>query len=311
MVRENMVYSLYGKKQHGATFPGFSIKKGHAMIYLTYITFPSGKKETEYILKCGGSSYPYHVISSFGLKQMNFEPITILYGNNGSGKSTMLNLIADITKINRDSLYNTSVSYPAYVSICEADIQKRIPDKSRIITSDDVFDYMLEIRCLNEGIELKREDVCQEYLEAKYAPFQLESIADYDELKKTIKARGKTQTQFVKSELIGTVSEYSNGENAYRYFTGKIEENGLYILDEPENSLSPNRQLELKSFIENAARFFGCQFIISTHSPFLLAMERARIYDLDERPVTTKHWTELENVRIYRQFFLQNEDEFS
>jgi predicted ATPase len=80
-------------------------------------------------------------------------------------------------------------------------------------------------------------------------------------------------------------------------------------LDEPENSLSSKRQLELKGFIEDSVRFFGCQFILSTHSPFLLALKDAQIYDLDERPVTTKLWTELENVRLYRELFLMDENQ--
>lgn len=74
-------------------------------------------------------------------------------------------------------------------------------------------------------------------------------------------------------------------------------------MDEPENSLSPQRQIELKEFIEDSARFFECQFIISTHSPFLLAARDAKIYDLDENPVKVKPWTELELIRIYREFF--------
>jgi hypothetical protein len=111
-------------------------------------------------------------------------------------------------------------------------------------------------------------------------------------------------------ELIDNAREYSNGESAFRYFTEKIGENGLYLLDEPENSLSPKRQMELLSFLEESARFFGCQFIISTHSPFLLSMRGARIYNLDQNPVTTRRWTDLENVRTYFDFFKAHENEF-
>ena len=81
-------------------------------------------------------------------------------------------------------------------------------------------------------------------------------------------------------------------------------------MDEPENSLSPQRQLELIKFIEDSARYFGCQFIISTHSPFLLAIKGAKIYDLDECPVSVKKWTELESVRYYYNFFKEHEHEF-
>lgn len=283
------------------------------MIYLTAFTFPSEDKELDYILHVGirgEVSYPFKVLSSCGLQKIKFEPITILYGNNGSGKSTALNIIAEKTKISRDSIYNKSICYPDYVDLCEADIVGSIPENSSIITSDDVFDYMLEIRHLNEGIDLKREETCKAYLDAKFAHFQVNSIADYDRLTKVTKARSKTQRQFVKSELIDNIRAYSNGENAYRYFIEKIGENGLFILDEPENSLSPKRQMELKQFIEDSARFFGCQFIISTHSPFLLALQGAKIYDLDEKPVHIKKWTELENVCIYRDFFIENSHAF-
>ena len=84
----------------------------------------------------------------------------------------------------------------------------------------------------------------------------------------------------------------------------------LYLLDEPENSLSPERQLELARFLHDSARFYNCQFVIATHSPFLLAMPGARIYDLDAEPVTTRKWTELENVRATWEFFQQHRNEF-
>ena len=169
---------------------------------------------------------------------------------------------------------------------------------------------MLNIRSLNEGIDPKWEKLFEEYLDAEYSHFQVKSIADYKQLKKVNIARSKTQSRFVRDELIANVREYSNGESAFRYFIEKIDENGLYILDEPENSLSPKRQMELMKFIEDSARFLGCQFIISTHSPFLLAMRRAKIYDLDENPVDVKKWTELENVRTYYEFFRRYENEF-
>ncbi|MEF9921443.1 MAG: AAA family ATPase, partial [Anaerovoracaceae bacterium] len=101
-----------------------------------------------------------------------------------------------------------------------------------------------------------------------------------------------------------------NGESAFWYFTQEIKENGIYLLDEPENSLSADLQLQLLDFIQDSARFFNCQFIISTHSPFLLSMEQAKIYDLDETPVRVKLWTELENVRKFYDFFREHSDEF-
>jgi len=284
------------------------------MIYLESFTFPSADMEFDFIMSikrtCYDSFYPFKILSGHDLDRLDFEPVTILYGGNGSGKSTALNVIAEKTGICRDSIYNKSNFFPDYVKLCSINTEEDIPENSRIITSDDVFDYMLNIRNLNEGIDLKREKLFDEYLDVKYSQFQMKSMADYEQLKKVNNARSKTQSRFVRGELIDNVREYSNGESAFRYFTEKIGENGIYLLDEPENSLSPKRQMELMNFLEESARFFGCQFIISTHSPFLLAMRGARIYNLDENPVKIERWTDLENVRNYYDFFKAHEDEF-
>lgn len=283
------------------------------MKYLSYFIYPSADKEDGYLWDLGNtcSYYPFRILSKNKLERIDFEPITILYGGNGSGKSTALNIIAEKIKADRDSVYNKSIYYQDFVDMCKIDILDKIPKNSRIITSDDVFDFMLDIRNLNEGIVEKRKDAVKEFLDAKYSKFKLESIADYDDLKKINKARAKTQTKYVSSEVMRNIDGHSNGESAFEYFVEKIKENGLYILDEPENSLSPKRQLELKQFIEDSARFFGCQFIISTHSPFLLSIKSAKIYNLDADPAVTQKWTELDNVKIYYELFKANEDKFT
>ncbi len=284
------------------------------MIYLKSFTFPNADIEFNFFMNiqrtCYDSYYPFKILSKHDLDRLDFDTVTILYGGNGSGKSTALNVIAEKTGIYRDSIYNKSNFFSDYVNMCGMNVEEDISDNSRIITSDDVFDYMLNIRNLNEGIDLKREKLFDEYLDAKYSQFQMKSLADYERLKKVNNSRRKTQSRYVRGELMDNVREYSNGESAFLYFTEKIGENGLYLLDEPENSLSPKRQMELLSFIEDSARFFGCQFIISTHSPFLLSMRGARIYNLDENPVIIQRWTELENVRDYYDFFKTHEKEF-
>lgn len=284
------------------------------MIYLNTFIFPNGDMEFDFILgekrMCYDSFYPFKILSNHEFERIDFEPITILYGGNGSGKSTALNVIAEKIKVNRDSIYNKSNFYSNYVDLCEMDIEYEIPKVSRIITSDDVFDYMLNVRNINEGIDEKREKIFEEYLDNKYNQFQIKSLEDYDKLRRVNEARRKTQSKYVRNNLMDNVREYSNGENAFRYFISKIEENGLYILDEPENSLSTKRQMELVKFIEDAARYLGCQFIIATHSPFILSIKGAKIYDLDEEPVDVKRWTELENVRSYYNFFKEHENEF-
>ena len=255
--------------------------------------------------------YPFQVLSKHGLTRLDFEPVTILYGGNGSGKTTALNVIAEKLALDRDTLYNRSNFFEDYTGMCDYEEELPVPKESRIITSDEVFDFMLNLRSINDGINLKREQLFADYLEDKYSHFQMKSLDDYERLKKVNMAKRKTQSRYVRKNLMDNVREHSNGESAFIYFSEKINENGLYLLDEPENSLSPERQQELLRFLQDSARFFGCQFIIATHSPFLLSMNGAKIYDMDEEPVDVKRWTELDNVRAYYDFFKKHEHEFA
>ena len=89
-----------------------------------------------------------------------------------------------------------------------------------------------------------------------------------------------------------------------------IEPDGLYLLDEPEVSLSPENQVALAEKLNRMTRFLGCQFIVATHSPFVLGTLQGRIYDLDSREWEEKEWTELGNVRYFWRFFEGRRGEF-
>ena len=284
------------------------------MIYLSHFEFPDQDREFDFLLAekrtCYDTFYPFQILSRHALRMLDFEPVTILYGGNGSGKTTALNVIAEKLGLKRDTLYNRTNFFEDYTHMCSFETEQEIPKDSRIITSDDVFDFMLNLRSMNEGIDRKREELFEDYLDAKYSKFQMKSLDDYDKLKKVTMARSNTQSKYIRKNLMDNVREHSNGESAFLYFADKIKENALYLLDEPENSLSPSRQQELLQFIEDSCRFFGCQFIISTHSPFLLSMRSAKIYDMDEEIVDVKRWSDLPNVRVYYDFFKKHENEF-
>jgi len=284
------------------------------VLYLESFEFPDDAQEFEYLLeikrKCYTSYYPFKILSRRSFSRIDFEPVTILYGGNGTGKSTALHAIAEKARLSRQAPFNKTCFFDDYAQMCCMELCGEIPEGSCIITSDDVFDYMLSVREINEGIDNKRNDLFEEYHDLKRTGFQLSSMADYEQLKKVNRARKRTQSRFVKEELGTELRTFSNGENAFRYFSEKITENALYLLDEPENSLSPERQMELAQFIEDSARFFGCQFVISTHSPFVLAVRGAKIYDLESDPVDVRRWTELRNVRAYYEFFKRHERAF-
>ena len=266
------------------------------MIYLAEFVFPGYDEEYRARLDekrtCFNTMYPFFVLSSRGLERLDFAPVTLLYGGNGSGKTTALNVIAEALSLRRDAPFNRSSFFDDYVKLCRFRTLGPLPEESRAVSSDDVFDYMLSIRAVNEGIDAKREELFDEYFERRRSgPFRMQSLDDYDELMRVTDARKKT------------LSGYVRAGGAYFYFTSRIQGAGLYLLDEPENSLSPQKQLELKQFLEEEARFFDCQFIIATHSPFLLSLRGAKIYDFDGDPVDVKRWTELESVQTYFRFF--------
>ena len=283
-------------------------------IYLKKLTLVSDSAETAFILDqkrtCYNGIYPFKIFPSKELKEIRFGPITIFYGGNGSGKSTLLNIIAEKLGILRHSAFSGSAFFGEYIQRCKVDCNE-IPGGSQILTSDDVFDYMLNIRYLNDGIDVRREELFEEWLSRKYASHRLKGLDDYDDWKESYDAKSKTQSQFVRERLMRNVDMHSNGESAMKYFVDHITENALYLMDEPENSLAIALQKDLCQYISDSARHFGCQFVMATHSPILLSMPDALIYDLDEVPVSTRKWTELENVRMFYEFFEEHRDEFT
>lgn len=281
--------------------------------YINKLTLVSPGEEFHFIQSqrrtCYNGVYPYKIFPEKELREITFAPITVLYGSNGSGKSTLLNVLAEKTGVIRHSAFSGSAFFRQYVEGCHLE-GKRIPEGSQILTSDDVFDYLLNIRYLNDGIDTRRNELFEDYLDRKYANHQLKSFSEYDDWKESYDAKTKSQSQYVRDRLMRNVDMFSNGQSAMKYFTDRVTENALYLLDEPENSLAIELQQDLCDYIQASARYYGCQFVIATHSPVLLAMEDARIYDLDSIPVQTRKWTELENVRRYFAFFEQHRGEF-
>ncbi len=272
-----------------------------------YLNFPP---ELEMACYTHESIYPFKLFPQKGLDRVEFAPITVFCGSNGSGKSTLLNVIAEKLKLKRSAPFNNTPFLREYLRLCDFRLSygKRVPDGSRIITSDDVFDFLLDIRSVNAGVANRREALFAEYDRHRREReegkgFQLRSMEDYEALKHRNELKRSTKSVYTARRLPKELSSKSNGESAFWYFTDQIKENALYLLDEPENSLSVKLQNELRQFIEEAVRFYHCQFVISTHSPFLLSMKGARVYDLDAVPVREAKWTEIENVKIYYEFF--------
>lgn len=280
------------------------------MIYLRRFTIPSRSRE-ESRLFC--NVYPFGVFPRIGLHQLDLSDITVFCGGNGTGKTTLLNVIAETLQLPRIGRFNTSEAFGDYVKMCDAEIYRdRIPPDSAMFTSDDVFAEIIERREVNAKIGEKRADADVEYTNEKAADqagdlVQFCSMADYDALDRRIRARRKSRKQYVDENggIYRTVD--SNGQHALTFYREHFLENALYLLDEPENSLSPVYQAELASWITDCARFFGCQFIIASHSPFFISLPHAAVYDFDTFPVEIRPWWENRNMRTYYSLFRDNQ----
>lgn len=285
------------------------------MVYLKNFTLPNEYKEhyiaiDRSVKRLDNSMYPLHIFPPLELERLLFSEITIIYGGNGSGKSTLLNIISSKLGAFRKSPLEKGLFFDRYIRICDYETTNDRPMEIKVITSDDVFDYLLDIRAINSRISRRKDELSEEYLVNKYTITD-DDIFDYERIKAKADSLSKNQAKYVRARLANNnITEHSNGESALLFWEREIKENSIYILDEPENSLSAENQLKLKQFIEDSARFYNCQFIISTHSPFLLSLVGATIYDLDTIPVHERKWTELKNVRLYYDFFKEHEYEF-
>ena len=312
------------------------------MIYLEDFRFPDWKVEEKYITNCikDGISdyylesiYPFYVLSGKDFYCMDFEPITLLYGGNGCGKSTALNVIAQKLNVQRNSAFNSSYWMKEYVNFClchvnnrysggeyftrqDRDAQFDISSITKMLTSDDIFNMMQRKRVKNEQTIVKSKILHEDRRLARKMPFDTPRRLDFEtgkgvqEYIDKLQLRRGSFNQLMRTKIGKIEQGMSNGETSLMELNGLIQEPGLYILDEPENSLASDFQRKLAQIIEYAAKYCDAQFIIATHSPFLLSLPGAKISSFDTVPVSIQNWWELENMQQMFQLFEEYRDKF-
>ncbi len=172
---------------------------------------------------------------------------------------------------------------------------RNLPVNSRYIKSEDILYEIKKVQqrqILGDGMKY---DLVQSRFSIERATEFLQSGA------------GWQQQEFIEFAQ----EKYSNGETSLQYLEEYLAPDALYLLDEPEVSLSPQNQVKLAQEINQMARFLNCQFIIATHSPFMLGTLNAKIYNLDVTDYDVQEWNELENVRYFYEFFKKRENEFT
>ena len=202
----------------------------------------------------------------FSMKQLNFTaPVTFFAGENGTGKSTLLEAIAVAMGFNpeggsRDFSFSTSNSH------------------------SPLYQYLTTIKTISpkDGFFLRAESF---YNTASYLD-ENSSLARY-----------------------GGVSfhEQSHGESFLSLVSNRFEGNGLYILDEPEAALSPQRLMSLIVYIDELTKN-NSQLLIATHSPILMAYPNSEILQLSERGIEKVDYRNTEHYLITKQF-IDNPDQ--
>lgn len=192
--------------------------------YLDSFTLASADEEAGFVLsypaklemQCySDSAYPFKIFPQKKLRTLRFEQITLLYGGNGSGKSTLLNVIAEKLSLERRAPFNYTPLFEDYLAFCSyvPTAARRMPAGSAVITSDDVFDFLLDLRAINAGVDRRREALFEEYdrtKETKSVP--LRSLEDYDALKRFNEGKRSTKSAYVTRRLPKSLNTASNGK---------------------------------------------------------------------------------------------------
>ena len=221
--------------------------------------------------------YPYSIPAIKNLNELAFHPkVTYFIGENGSGKSTLLEAIARLEGFNAEggsrNFHFASRREWATNDLAWALGIRRGP--SRLKGSDGFF-------------------------------FRAESFFNLaSEVDRLAQEPGKTNLL----DYYGGTSlhDQSHGESFLSLFVNRFSGNGLYLMDEPEAALSPQRQLSFLAAIHDLLRR-GAQMIIATHSPILMAYPAALIYEFTEQGVQRIDYEDTQNYRITKMFLNRRE----
>ncbi len=107
-----------------------------------------------------------------------------------------------------------------------------------------------------------------------------------------------------------SLHEQSHGESFFALFRNRFRDNGLYLMDEPEAALSPTRQIAFLALLHDYVKH-GCQFVIATHSPIILAYPEATLYLLSDAGIRSIAYTETEHYLVTRGFLCNPQRTFS
>ena len=213
-------------------------------------------------------AYPFSLPTVQALDGLELSAVTYFIGENGAGKSTILEALAVAAGFNAEG---GTMNFNFATRRSESPLHRCIR-LARAPTRPRTGFFLRAESFFNVATEIERLDA-----EPSSAPRVLDSYG------------GRS------------LHEQSHGEAFLALLKHRFGPNGLYILDEPEAALSPTRQLGLlirmRELLEE-----GAQFIIATHSPIVLGFPDATIYYLDSTGIGLVEYDDIEHVRLTRDF---------
>ena len=217
-------------------------------------------------------SYPFNLPSVRSLEQIDLHPkVTFFVGENGSGKSTLLEAIAVNMGFNAEGgsknfRFSTRSSHSELHEFLRVAKGVKRPRDSFFLRAESLFNVATEVDNLAQS---GGGDFIQGY-------------------------GGKS------------LHEQSHGESFTALLNERFRGGGLYILDEPEAALSPQKQLAALARIHDLA-CEGSQFIVATHSPILMAYPDAWIYLCGAEGITRTAYEDTEHFQVTRDFLANPE----
>jgi predicted ATPase len=220
--------------------------------------------------------YPFNLeLFSNGEPLVFTKPLTFFIGENGTGKSTLLKAIA--------------IRCGIHIWRDEEGFQRRVYYKNRY--AEELYRY-LEIEWINGSVP-------GSYFDSEIFRYLAEVIDSW----------AQPSPALFKYYGGDSLISRSHGQRHIQYFAAMYQKRGLHFLDEPENALSPKKQIELLKILKETSATGQVQFIAATHSPILLSYPEATIYSFDGRSIQEIRYQESDYYKIYREF-LNNPDRY-